>query len=241
MKIPKIYILLILCIFAGTVIIFSNTSNMRLLKTLYLIATVSPYEQVIPGASSILVLGDSTGYGTGAGKKEDSIAGRIGKDFPEHTIKNNSKNGRTIGELVPVVEKLTSQHELILLQIGGNDILQERDITIVEAELRQIIRLLGPHTSHVVMMSSGNVGGVAAFSGAEAEKFESLTRDFRTMFLTVASETGMTYVDMFLEPEVDIFIQEPKIYTSWDDLHPSSAGYGVWYQSVGPVLNELLR
>jgi len=240
MKISKKYTLLTLFILVMIVLIFA-ASNVRLMKTLYLIAQVSPYEQVVPGAPSILVLGDSTGYGTGADTKEDSVAGRMGADFSGYTIINDSKNGRTINELVPVVAGLTGQYALILLQIGSNDILSKRPIDTVEMELRTIIQQLAGHTNHVVMMSSGNVGGAVMFSPVEAEKFEAYTRDFRAMFFAVQADTIMTYVDLFLEPEDDFFTQEPKVYTSWDELHPSSQGYAEWYKRLYPVLIYLLR
>lgn len=44
----------------------------------------------------ILVAGDSTGVGTGADSPDDSIAGRIGSDYPEADIVNISENGITL-------------------------------------------------------------------------------------------------------------------------------------------------
>ena len=213
---------------------------LRTLKTLFLIAKISPYEKILPGAPIILVLGDSTGYGTGARHRKDSVAGLIGQDYPGYTIKNNSKNGRTIGELVPVSKNLVGNYELILLQIGGNDILQKRDVRAVEQELRTIILELSKHTKHIVMISSGNVGGAAAFSGTEAYDYEKTTRVFRSMFLQVAQDTSLTYVDLFLEPEDDVISNNPKTYLSIDGLHPSSAGYALWYKSLKGPLQKIL-
>jgi len=60
------------------------------------------------------------------------------------------------------------------------------------------------------------------------------------MFIEVSVDTTMEYVDLFVEPENDVFVQEPKTYFSWDGLHPSSAGYATWYQSLAPVLKKTL-
>ena len=165
--------------------------------------TITPYERTIQGAPTILVLGDSTGYGTGASKNTDTIAGRIGTDFTSYSIANKSKNGRTIGELVEVAKNLEGEYELILLQIGGNDILQQKDVYEVEKQLQEIIRALSDNTNNLLMMSSGNVGGASAFRDDEAVFYESLTRTYREMFLRVATNTELTYIDLFLEPEVD--------------------------------------
>ena len=213
---------------------------LRKAKTIYLIAKVSPYEQTVPRAASILVLGDSTGYGTGARSAKDSIAGLIGKDYPGYSLKNNSKNGRTIGELVPVAQNLKNNYKLILLQIGGNDILQKRDVAEVEFELRNIVAELLKHTQYVVMISSGNVGGAAAFSDAKAQEYEKITRSFRSMFLRVAQDTAIAYVDLFLEPKDDVISNNPKVFLAIDGLHPSSEGYAFWYQSLKPILKNIL-
>jgi len=223
------------------VFLFIKNDGIRLLKTVYLISRVSLYEQSVIGGSSILVLGDSTGYGTGATKSTESIAGLIGRDFPTYNITNNSKNGRTIGELVSVAEQTADNQALILLQIGGNDILQKRDVEMVEKELRSIVDILENKAKHIVMISSGNVGGAAAFEGEAAAEYEKLTREFREMFNRVSAETSLVYVDLFLEPEVDVISNNPEVYLSIDGLHPSSAGYAYWYKLLKPKLSELLK
>ncbi len=211
------------------------------LRTFFLIARVSPYEQTLSGAPTILILGDSTGYGTGATTKKESIAGLIGADFPHYNVVNNSVNGRTIGDLQVVVKNLNGEYALILLQIGGNDILQKRDKDQVEQELREIISKLQKHTEHIVMISSGNVGAATRFSNEQRKEYEAVTREFRNMFIAVAEETPITYVDLFVEPEKDKFIQKPDVYLSSDGLHPSSAGYALWYESLRPVLESRLE
>ncbi len=214
---------------------------LRLLKTLYLIARVSPpYEQELDEAQSIYILGDSTGYGTGASKKEESIAGLIGTNFPSYTIRNNSKNGRTIGDLKKMISRIEGQYKLILLQIGGNDILQSRDVLIVEKELREIIKKLSLHTKNILMISSGNIGAAIAFEGSDSIKYESLTRKFRKMFMIVSLDTPIVYIDLFLEPENDPFVTEPSKYFSWDGLHPNSNGYAFWYESLKASLKDIL-
>jgi lysophospholipase L1-like esterase len=221
------------------------TGLFRTLKTVWLIMEVRPYEQVGIGEhpSSIFVLGDSTGYGTGAGKKQYSVAGLLGADYPQYTIVNNSKNGRTIGEALIEIKTLPLEpkHTLLLLQIGGNDILQKRDIDIVRTELTQLYDEAKKRSEHIVMISSGNVGAAATFTGTKkAGEYERITRQFRQMFIDVASESGVSYVDLFKEPEDDVFLQEPKKYLAIDGLHPSKDGYANWYASVQPVVAQSL-
>ncbi len=219
------------------------TGLFRTLKSVWLIIEVRPYEQVGVGEipPTIFVLGDSTGYGTGAGKKQYSVAGLLGADYPRYTIINNSKNGRTIGEALVEIKTLPAEpkHTLLLLQIGGNDILQKRDIDIVRTELTELYSEAKKRSLNVVMISSGNVGTAAAFTGTKkAGEYERITRQFRQMFIEVATESGVSYVDLFKEPEDDVFLKEPKKYLAIDGLHPSAAGYAYWYESLAPVIAE---
>jgi lysophospholipase L1-like esterase len=220
--------------------IIVQTNLPRYAKTFYLISQTSPYEQSVPGSPKILILGDSTGYGTGVTDPQRSIAGLIGQDFVQYSIINDSKNGRAIGDLVSVAKEIEESYELILLQIGGNDILQKRDLPTVVSELETIIDTLSPQTNHLVMMTSGNVGGASAFSKEKADAYESLTRAYRKSFVETADKTSLTYVDLFLEPEVDIIANNPETYLASDGLHPSAAGYGIWYETLYPILETRL-
>ena len=227
-------------------LLFMFTNAWQFAKTIWLILEVAPYEQKGVGIqpSSILIIGDSTGYGTGAGDGHKSIAGLIGASFPTYAIVNNSKNGRTIGEALEEFKKIPSgqMYDLILFQLGGNDILQKRSIATVEGELRQLFTLAKQHSPHVVLLSCGNVGTAVRFlQTSQSAEYDTLTRQFRTVFSLVATSTGETFVDVFQEPAVDVFMQKPEVYFSPDGLHPSAAGYAVWYQSLGPVLGTLLK
>ncbi|MBY0537995.1 SGNH/GDSL hydrolase family protein [Patescibacteria group bacterium] len=239
---------LILFIFIVVVILAIAwfTGTLRTLKTIWLIVEVRPYEQMGSGENpaTIFVLGDSTGYGTGAGKKQYSVAGLLGADYPNYRLINNSKNGRTIGEALAEIRTLPQdqKHTLLLLQIGGNDILQKRDLDVVRSELAQLYEEAKERSEHVVMISSGNVGTAAAFTGTKkADEYERVTRQFRQMFIEVATESAVTYVDLFQEPEDDAFLKEPKKYLAIDGLHPSREGYAYWYQVLAPTLIEKLR
>ena len=222
------------------------TGMLRLAKTIWLIVEVRPYEQIGEGNNppSILVLGDSTGYGTGAGNGKYSVAGLMGAQFPQYSITNNSKNGRTIGEALTEIKTLPSEpnYKLMLLQIGGNDILQKNNLDVVRSELTELYKEAKKRSETVVMISSGNVGTASAFSGTKkAGEYERITRQFRQMFIEVAEASDVTFVDLFKEPEDDVFLREPKIYLAIDGLHPSATGYAYWYKTLAPQLEKVLK
>jgi len=224
------------------VILVTMTDTFRFMKTLFLIARVTPYEQAGTGVGTIQFLGDSTGYGTGASQGKYSIAGRVGADYPTYTIENQSVNGRTIEGLLEDTQNFSGQYDLIVLQIGGNDILQKRDTRTVLSELETLLTRLAPHTKEIIMLTSGNIGETPAFSGAPATEYEALTRAYRAEVIALAQQTPhFTYVDLFDEPENDPFAQKPELYTSMDELHPSNQGYGLWYKKAENAFAKALE
>jgi len=71
-------------------------------------------------------------------------------------------------------------------------------------------------------------------------EYTTLTRKFRQMFIEVDSDTSLTYVDLFLEPENDTMSNNPETYISIDGLHPSAAGYALWYDKLKPEIATVL-
>lgn len=226
------------------IVIFSLTGWWRYTLTGYLIARVTPYEQPGGGAGSILFIGDSTGYGTGASRSKESIAGRLGTEYPWYTITNNSVNRRTIAGAIRVAQnQITSaRYDLVVLQIGANDLLGGTSATETVARMEQLIVSVRPFTEHIIIITSGNVGGVPLFSGDEAIKLTNTSRTYDQHMIELAREyTEVSFVSLFDEPADDIFLQSPEIYTSIDGLHPTSAGYAVWYTKAQLYFDAVLE
>lgn len=214
----------------------------RLMKSVWLITQVSPYAQTGTGEGLILVYGDSTAYGTGATAATDSIAGRLGAAYPAFGVSTVAKNGQLIAEVIPRLVTQTAKADVLLLQIGGNDILQYRTPEQIERDTRALLAVAITKAEHVAFMSSGNVGAAAYFvkHGQPDPALEALTRTAREIFIRVSNEYGVMYVDLFEEPANDLFLREPDTYLALDGLHPSSAGYALWYQKLAPVVASVL-
>ena len=216
----------------------------RYVLTGYLIARVTPYEQAGAGGGSILVIGDSTGYGTGARRSSESIAGRIGSDYPSYSITNNSVNGRKIAGTMEVVQGLTDtdRYNLVVLQIGANDLIAGREADVVVADLQQLIEAVIPQADKIMVISAGNIGATPLFTGDQAQRLEASSRQFdQQMGILDKTYDDMMFVSLFDEPADDVFVQSPKVYTSVDGLHPSSAGYAIWYSKAQPSLTSVLQ
>lgn len=223
-----------LLIVVGIELFFITSLRLRAIEV---IRTATSYQQVGDG-KSILVLGDSTGYGTGASNPSYSVAGRLGEKNPTFSIKNGSTNGATLRDAHSLLTSGTEMYDLILFQVGGNDILQLRSIAKIEADTRALLLTAKERSSHVVLMTTGDVGAAPAFGPLVSALLSHRTKQARDVFMRVSEEVGVVYVDLFAEKEDDVFQQDPERYHSKDNLHPSDDGYGVWFEKLYSVLTK---
>lgn len=222
---------------------FMSGSARSFAYTVWLIARIEPYSQV-GTAGELLIIGDSTAYGTGAAASELSVAGRAGADFPELTIRTNAVNGRVITEATKVLKTLeVSPNTMLLLQIGGNDILGRATDQEITTAITELLNEATSRFSTVLFMSTGNVGAAPRFvsNGQPDADMEARSRRARQIFIDVSQQYGVHYIDLFTEPTNDVFLSEPERYMAADGLHPSGDGYGVWYALLRPVLFDLMR
>ena len=59
----------------------------------------------------------------------------------------------------------------------------------------------------------------------------SRSRTLHDLVRAAATRYQVAYVSLFLEPETDPFVTDPHL-TAADGLHPSDAGYLVWYREL---------
>ncbi len=218
-------------------------SGWRTVYTLYLIARVSPFERVIDGAPTILVLGDSTAYGTGVTRAEESIAGLIAADLVDYSVQTRAGNGwntARLRERLPGLLVPEAQYAAVVVQIGANDIIQDRPLADSQGDLEAIFSTLAQQTEHIVWLHSGDIGGTARFSADTAKRLTERTQKFRVMAKEVAQASDVAYVDLWREPEDDPIRQNPDRYIAKDGLHLTAAGYAHWYEKVRQALESEL-
>lgn len=218
------------------------TDGLQFAKTAYLIARVSPYEQPGTGRGSIHIIGDSTGYGTGARHASASVAGRLGGEYPGYAVSNDSVNGRMIKGAQAAVSSLQTHYSVMVLQIGANDLLAKRPVDLVVADMERLIAAAQLHADSVVVLTAGNIGAAPRFTGAEADYFQQVSREYtHAMETMVAADPAVAFVPLFDEPENDPFVAEPEKYMAFDGLHPTGEGYGVWYEKARPYFITALN
>ena len=193
-----------------------------------------PFERVDPAAAHrILVVGDSTGVGTGAARPEDSVAGRIAGEFPGIEVVNRARNGATARQVLGQLESVSaSGFDIVLVQVGGNDILRFTGLGELRDTLREVLKTAVEKGRAVIFISTGNAGLAPAFFPPVSWLYTFRTRQARAIFMDIAQETGARYVDLFRERGNELFLGDPERYYSADYLHPGPEGYRVWYEEM---------
>ncbi len=197
-------------------------------------STTTPYTQnPAQPTMKILVAGDSTGFGTGASRPEDSTAGLLGQKYPNASIENISENGLKLEGLESKLQSINSEYDLILIQIGANDIVKQTDNKKIEEVLNSVLQLTTSKSKKVIVITAGNVGLSPVFKWPLSNMITHKTKEVREIFMnTIAKYPSVKYVDLFKKKSEDIFITDiPKYYAS-DRFHPSSGGYKVWFTEI---------
>ena len=197
-----------------------------------------PYEQSPADPDmTILIAGDSTGVGTGATETQDSTAGRIGSLYPRATITNISENGLKLEDLEQKLSSVSDTYDLIVLQIGANDIVRLSSFKNIEQRVESVLTLAEGIADNVLVLTSGNIGSSPTFRWPLSALMDYRTRKVREIFLSkISTHLKISYVDLYKERKDDEFSKDPQKYYAADKFHPSSNGYAIWFEKMKSVL-----
>lgn len=195
-----------------------------------------PWQQAPAGASKrLLIVGDSTAVGTGASQAANSLAGLIGREHPDWLVENRARDGAKFGD---VVEQLggSERFDIVLVQAGGNDVIRLRDLAALRADIDLVSQLALERSKFVLLMPAGNVGNAPFFFAPVSWWMTQRSRALHELVKESAARTGTTYVNLFHERSDDPFVKRRELNAS-DGLHPSDAGYEVWWLALRPYLD----
>lgn len=195
-------------------------------------------------APSVLVVGDSTGVGTGATRPEDSIAGRLAATFPDVSIVNRARNGaKTLDAIMQLADEAGHHYDLVLVHVGGNDALRATPIRALAPQVDALMRRALRISNHVVVTTLPNIGLLPIFFPPLSWWFSRRSRAVSTMFAREATRHRVHYVDFFHSRPTPQFHRKALQYFACDGLHPSSDLYRYVYETVmaSTPINALLH
>jgi len=205
-----------------------------------LVRSSVPYQHTVSSdASEVLFIGDSTGVGVGATRPEDSLAGRLSRDYPKWNISNISESGKKTAEIIPLFHSISDHSfRLVIVQIGGNDIIRFSDEEKLAKDIATVLSEAKRVGDRIILITSGNVANAPFFPRPLAFLWGDKSLRVRAIFMEATQKNDATYIDLFLPKKDDPFALEPYRYHSRDLLHPSSEGYGLWYESLKKALEN---
>ncbi|OGC88451.1 hypothetical protein A2419_01775 [Candidatus Adlerbacteria bacterium RIFOXYC1_FULL_48_26] len=205
-----------------------------------LIANTTPYTQLSNNYSkTLLVLGDSTGVGVGAMRPEDSVAGRLAASVGASYVENRAVSGAVVADIAEQFASATlTKYDIILIQVGGNDIVRFHNPKAMAEKLSPSIHKAVAHSGKTILMSAGNVGATTNFPEPMRPFYTKLTLKFHDAFSAMADKEGAVYVNLYESPKSDPFRADPDTYLAIDGFHPSSEGYGLWFERLEATVQE---
>lgn len=192
---------------------------------------------------SFLVLGDSTIFGTGASKPEHSLVGRIAAAFPDHNIWNRGVNALSLQDLPTIIDSIShekSSFDRILILIGGIDILRLTPMPTIRKHLLRSIESAKKLSPNIYIASSSNVRSAPFFRFPADRLFEIEHRSVEMLYAQVAAMEKITHIPLFTEFPSCPFARNPKKLYAEDGIHPSDAGYALWFEHITPFLSKRL-
>jgi len=190
----------------------------------FLLAACGRVEQhpAIPTGATVLVLGDSISYGTGAGRGEDFptlLAAMTGWN-----VVNAGVPGDTTAGGLERLPRLLEEHQprLVLVELGGNDFLRHVPPEQIAANLRAILAAIAEKGIPAVVLA---VPKPALFGAALGRLSDA------SLFEELGKETPVVR-------DVLSDVLEKNALKS-DPLHPNAAGYRQLAQGLGEKLKEL--
>ena len=191
------------------------------------------FDKVSPDLNiTLLVLGDSTAVGVGAGNKLDSIPALMANYINATYVENYAVSGAKVQDLKEQIKKAKlSKYNYILLQIGANDIVARNDVKKVSQDLQQIYNTL-PESNQVIHICCGNIGTATIIPTIARNYYTHKTLEYHKEFENIDNGNKVTYINLYQPPEVDVFRREPDIYLAEDGFHPSSVGYKYWFAKM---------
>ncbi len=180
---------------------------------------------------TMLVIGDSVAYGTGASSPDKSIAGLIANKYGYSNVTNIAENGKRTSELVNEVSQINEHYDLIFIVIGGNDIIRPWiRLDKSASNLESIYYEASSKADNVIAITTGNIKYTTLFLPPLTHYLGYRSTKLRDSALeTSKSIDNLHYIDIITFNENNEFTPDME---AADHLHLSDKGNAYWLKAV---------
>lgn len=229
------YTLLILAVVAAAYVVYEFVRIGRLVRiSSNLVSEARGFERS-DGTFSMLVLGDSTAVGVGA-LSHTTVAGRLAIAL-DASVENYAKSGARTRDIKEQFREAQKPHyDLILIQIGANDVIRLASAEKTGETLDAALGDIAKKSDHVVLLTAGKIGDAPFFPRLFSGVWTHRAGALRERFKSIVEEYDGVYVDLFAKE--DVFSSDPSRYYAPDGLHLTPDGYGFWYEKTEEAIRE---
>lgn len=180
-----------------------------------------PQQDILPAGSTVIALGDSLTYGYGA--SPETAYPKVLADLSKWRVINAGVNGDTSADVLARVDEITKQNpDLVLLGVGGNDVLQRIAPDTTRANITETINQFKSADISVVLMAQPYFSTSALFGKASDNPI---------------------YEDIADAEDVPLYAKGWSTVLSDDDLksdsiHANAAGYKQFAEGLHGYLKE---
>jgi lysophospholipase L1-like esterase len=189
------------------------------------ISTTVPFQRPHNNTRThILVLGDSTMYGAGVKNRANTMGGLLATKYPVASIETLAVNGAKVKDLRDQIGQAQfRKYKLILIGIGGNDIVGLSRYDRVRQELTWFLEHESRRAETIVLFHCVNVGNIGFFVFPLNYLYSFRTKQLSKLFNGVArSFKNVLYVNFYRPMSRDYYDKKTRPEFIADDaFHPN--------------------
>ena len=172
-----------------------------------------------PRGTNIIAFGDSLTFGMGV-PPHLTWVGLLEKQFGVPII-NAGVNGNTTSDALARLQKevLDRDPKVVIVELGGNDLLKRIPASEIEKNLDEIVRRIQDQGSAVVLLGADAPLGVGGLSGT----VKKLGKKYNTAYCPNIMKGILGHTSMLL---------------TTDQIHPNSKGHALIAKRVGKILHR---
>ncbi|OOC48431.1 MULTISPECIES: GDSL-type esterase/lipase family protein [Thioalkalivibrio] len=178
----------------------------------------------LPRQATVLAFGDSVTHGTGAGSGEDypaRLAAITGWTLINDGVPGDRANSAR-GRLEPSLRE--HQPDLVLIWLGGNDFLRQRDPAAVKEDLRALVAAVHEHGAQPLLLGVPRASALGAATGRLRDDpiYRELAREEQVALIEGVLSGVLSERDLRADP-----------------VHPNARGYRRIADEIAEALDDL--
>lgn len=172
------------------------------------VAFTKPYNRPVKDSNHhILVMGDSSMYSAGVTNPKNTVGGLLAGKYPKSSVETVAFIGAKAKDLEhQFVQAQHKRYDLVVIGVGGNDIVQFTSISKVQLTLSTFLETITKTSDEVVLCHVVNVGNIGFFLFPLNHLYSWRSRIMNELYWSIGAKfPGLKHAVFFRPPHQDHF------------------------------------